>query len=249
MKVLVGVKRVLDPQVKARVKADKSGIDLTNAKMTMNPFCENAVEEAIRLREAGTIEEVVVLSVGAAKSEETLRNALALGADRAILVLTEDVLEPLAIAKIFKAIVAQESPDLVLVGKQAIDDECNQTGQMVSALLGWPQDTFASKLEIVDGTAQVTREVDSGLETVNVNMPAVITADLRLNEPRYASLPNVMKAKRKPLEKIDIADLGLDTANRMTTIEVMEPPARASGVMVENVAELVEKLRNEAKVI
>ncbi|MDC1341605.1 electron transfer flavoprotein subunit beta/FixA family protein [Oceanospirillaceae bacterium] len=249
MKVLVGVKRVLDPQVKARVKADKSGIDLTNAKMTMNPFCENAVEEAIRLREAGTIEEVVVLSVGAAKSEETLRNALALGADRAILVLTEDVLEPLAIAKIFKAIVAQESPDLVLVGKQAIDDECNQTGQMVSALLGWPQATFASKLEIVDGTAQVTREVDSGLETVNVSMPAVITADLRLNEPRYASLPNVMKAKRKPLEKIDIADLGLDTANRMTTIEVMEPPARASGVMVENVAELVEKLRNEAKVI
>lgn len=249
MKVLVGVKRVLDPQVKARVKADKSGIDLTNAKMTMNPFCENAVEEAIRLREAGTIEEVIVLSVGAAKSEETLRNALALGADRAILVLTEDVLEPLAIAKIFKAIVAQESPDLVLVGKQAIDDECNQTGQMVSALLGWPQATFASKLEIVDGTAQVTREVDSGLETVNVNMPAVITADLRLNEPRYASLPNVMKAKRKPLEKIDIADLGLDTANRMTTIEVMEPPARASGVMVENVAELVEKLRNEAKVI
>ena len=192
---------------------------------------------------------MVVLSVGAAKSEETLRNALALGADRAILVLTEDVLEPLAIAKIFKAIVAQESPDLVLVGKQAIDDECNQTGQMVSALLGWPQATFASKLEIVDGTAQVTREVDSGLETVNVNMPAVITADLRLNEPRYASLPNVMKAKRKPLEKIDIADLGLDTANRMTTIEVMEPPARASGVMVENVAELVEKLRNEAKVI
>lgn len=249
MKVLVGVKRVLDPQVKARVKADKSGIDLTNAKMTMNPFCENAVEEAIRLREAGTIEEVVVLSVGAAKSEETLRNALTLGADRAILVLTEDILEPLAIAKIFKAIVAQESPDLVLVGKQAIDDECNQTGQMVSALLGWPQATFASKLEIVDGTAQVTREVDSGLETVNVNMPAVITADLRLNEPRYASLPNVMKAKRKPLEKIYIADLGLDTANRMTTIEVMEPPARESGVMVENVAELVEKLRNEVKVI
>jgi electron transfer flavoprotein beta subunit len=249
MKVLVGVKRVLDPQVKARVKADKSGIDLTNAKMTMNPFCENAVEEAIRLREAGTIEEVIVLSIGAAKSEETLRNALALGADRAILVLTEDVLEPLALAKIFKAIVAKETPDLVLVGKQAIDDECNQTGQMVSALLGWPQATFASKLEIVDGTAQVTREVDSGLETINVNIPAVISADLRLNEPRYASLPNVMKAKRKPLEKIDIADLGLDTANRMTTIEVMEPPARASGVMVENVAELVEKLRNEAKVI
>lgn len=249
MKVLVGVKRVLDPQVKARVKADKSGIDLTNAKMTMNPFCENAVEEAIRLREAGTVEEVVAVSVGNAKAEETLRNALALGADRAILVLTEDTLEPLAIAKVLKAIADKESPELVLVGKQAIDDDCNQTGQMVSALLGWPQATFASKLEIADGKAQVTREVDSGLETISVSIPAVISADLRLNDPRYASLPNVMKAKRKPLEKIEISELGLDTANRMTTIEVMEPPARAAGVMVENVAELVEKLRNEAKVI
>ncbi len=249
MKVLVGVKRVLDPQVKARVKADKSGIDLTNAKMTMNPFDENAVEEAIRLREAGTVEEVVALSIGAAKSEETLRNALALGADRAILVLTEDVLEPLAIAKIFKAIVEKESPYLILVGKQAIDDDCNQTGQMLSALLDWPQATFASKIELTDGTAQVTREVDSGLETINVNMPAVISVDLRLNEPRYASLPNVMKAKRKPLEKINLADLGLNTANRMTTLEVMEPPARASGVIVASVAELVDKLRNEAKVI
>lgn len=249
MKVLVGVKRVLDPQVKARVKADKSGIDLTNAKMTMNPFCENAVEEAIRLREAGTVEEVVAVSVGNAKAEETLRNALALGADRAILVLTEDTLEPLAIAKVLKAIADKESPELVLVGKQAIDDDCNQTGQMVSALLGWPQATFASKLEIADGKAQVTREVDSGLETISVSLPAVISADLRLNDPRYASLPNVMKAKRKPLEKIEINELGLDTANRMTTIEVMEPPARAAGVMVENVAELVEKLRNEAKVI
>jgi electron transfer flavoprotein beta subunit len=249
MKVLVGVKRVLDPQVKARVKADKSGIDLTNAKMTMNPFCENAVEEAIRLREAGTVEEVVAVSVGNAKAEETLRNALALGADRAILVLTEDTLEPLAIAKVLKAIADKESPELVFVGKQAIDDDCNQTGQMVSALLGWPQATFASKLEIADGKAQVTREVDSGLETISVSLPAVISADLRLNDPRYASLPNVMKAKRKPLEKIEISELGLDTANRMTTIEVMEPPARAAGVMVENVAELVEKLRNEAKVI
>jgi len=249
MKVLVGVKRVLDPQVKARVKADKSGIDLTNAKMTMNPFCENAVEEAIRLREAGSVEEVVAISIGAAKSEETLRNALALGADRAILVLTEEVLEPLAIAKVLKAIVEKENPDLVLVGKQAIDDECNQTGQMLSALLGWPQATFASKLELINGRAQVTREVDSGLETINVNMPAVISADLRLNEPRYASLPNVMKAKRKPLDKIDLIDLGLDTANRMTTLEVMEPPARAAGVMVASVAELVEKLRNEAQVI
>ncbi|MEJ6596400.1 MAG: electron transfer flavoprotein subunit beta/FixA family protein [Gammaproteobacteria bacterium] len=249
MKVLVGIKRVLDPQVKARVKADKSGIDLTNAKMTMNPFCENAVEEAIRLRESGAIEEVVALSIGAAKSEETLRNALALGADRAILVLTEEVLEPLALAKVIKAIVEKENPDLVLVGKQAIDDECNQTGQMLSALLDWPQATFASKLELVDGTAQVTREVDAGIEVINVNMPAVISADLRLNEPRYASLPNVMKAKRKPLDKIELADLGLDTANRLTTLEVMEPPARAAGIIVETVGELVDKLRNEAKVI
>lgn len=249
MKVLVGIKRVLDPQVKARVKADKSGIDLTNAKMTMNPFCENAVEEAIRLRESGAIEEVVALSIGAAKSEETLRNALALGADRAILVLTEEVLEPLALAKVIKAIVEKEKPDLVLVGKQAIDDECNQTGQMLSALLDWPQATFASKLELVDGTAQVTREVDAGIEVINVNMPAVISADLRLNEPRYASLPNVMKAKRKPLDKIELADLGLDTANRLTTLEVMEPPARAAGIIVETVGELVDKLRNEAKVI
>jgi electron transfer flavoprotein beta subunit len=249
MKVLVGIKRVLDPQVKARVKADKSGIDLTNAKMTMNPFCENAVEEAIRLRESGAIEEVVALSIGAAKSEETLRNALALGADRAILVLTEEVLEPLALAKVIKAIVEKENPDLVLVGKQAIDDECNQTGQMLSALLDWPQATFASKLELVDGTAQVTREVDAGIEVINVNMPAVISADLRLNEPRYASLPNVMKAKRKPLDKIELADLGLDTANRLTTLEVMEPPARAVGIIVETVGELVDKLRNEAKVI
>ena len=249
MKVLVGIKRVLDPQVKARVKADKSGIDLTNAKMTMNPFCENAVEEAIRLRESGAIEEVVALSIGAAKSEETLRNALALGADRAILVLTEEVLEPLALAKVIRAIVEKENPDLVLVGKQAIDDECNQTGQMLSALLDWPQATFASKLELVDGTAQVTREVDAGIEVINVNMPAVISADLRLNEPRYASLPNVMKAKRKPLDKIELADLGLDTANRLTTLEVMEPPARAAGIIVETVGELVDKLRNEAKVI
>ena len=193
--------------------------------------------------------DLVALSVGAAKSEETLRNALALGADRAILVLTEEVLEPLALAKVIKAIVEKENPDLVLVGKQAIDDECNQTGQMLSALLDWPQATFASKLELVDGTAQVTREVDAGIEVINVNMPAVISADLRLNEPRYASLPNVMKAKRKPLDKIELADLGLDTANRLTTLEVMEPPARAAGIIVETVGELVDKLRNEAKVI
>ena len=249
MKVLVGVKRVLDPQVKARVNADKTGIDLTNAKMTMNPFDENAVEEAIRLKEAGQAEEVIALSIGAAKSEETLRNALALGADRAILVQTDELLEPLGIAKIFQAIVAKETPNLVLVGKQAIDDDCNQTGQMLSALLGWPQATFASKLNIAGDSAEVTREVDNGLETIKVNMPAVVTVDLRLNEPRYASLPNVMKAKRKPLEKIELTELGLDTANRLTTLEVTEPPARAAGVIVESVAELVDKLRNEAKVI
>ncbi|HCH23523.1 MAG TPA: electron transfer flavoprotein subunit beta [Oceanospirillaceae bacterium] len=249
MKVLVGVKRVLDPQVKARVNADKTGIDLTNAKMTMNPFDENAVEEAIRLKEAGTVEEIVALSIGAAKSEETLRNALALGADRAILVQTDETLEPLAIAKIFKAIVDEEQPNLVMVGKQAIDDDCNQTGQMLSALLDWPQATFASKLEINGDTAKVTREVDAGLESIDVNMPAVVTVDLRLNEPRYASLPNVMKAKRKPLDKKALADLGLDTANRMTTLEVMEPPARDAGVLVESVSELVNKLKNEAKVI
>ena len=249
MKVLVGVKRVLDPQVKARVNADKTGIDLTNAKMTMNPFDENAVEEAIRLKEAGTVEEIVALSIGAAKSEETLRNALALGADRAILVQTDETLEPLAIAKIFKAIVDEEQPNLVMVGKQAIDDDCNQTGQMLSALLDWPQATFASKLEINGDTAKVTREVDAGLESIDVNMPAVVTVDLRLNEPRYASLPNVMKAKRKPLDKKALADLGLDTANRMTTLEVMEPPARNAGILVESVSELVNKLKNEAKVI
>jgi electron transfer flavoprotein beta subunit len=249
MKVLVGVKRVLDPQVKARVNADKTGIDLTNAKMTMNPFDENAVEEAIRLKEAGTAEEIVALSIGPAKAEETLRNALALGADRAILVQTDEALEPLAIAKIFKAIVDEEQPNLVMVGKQAIDDDCNQTGQMLSALLDWPQATFASKLEINGDTAKVTREVDAGLESIDVNMPAVVTVDLRLNEPRYASLPNVMKAKRKPLDKKALADLGLDTANRMTTLEVMEPPARDAGVLVESVSELVNKLKNEAKVI
>ena len=249
MKVLVGVKRVLDPQVKARVNADKTGIDLTNAKMTMNPFDENAVEEAIRLKEAGTAEEIVALSIGPAKAEETLRNALALGADRAILVQTDEALEPLAIAKIFKAIVDEEQPNLVMVGKQAIDDDCNQTGQMLSALLDWPQATFASKLEINGDTAKVTREVDAGLESIDVNMPAVVTVDLRLNEPRYASLPNVMKAKRKPLDKKALADLGLDTANRMTTLEVMEPPARNAGILVESVSELVNKLKNEAKVI
>jgi electron transfer flavoprotein beta subunit len=249
MKVLVGIKRVLDPQVKARVNGDRTGIDLTNAKMTMNPFCENAVEEAIRLKEAGTAKEVVVLSIGPAKTEETLRKALEPGADRAILVHTEDTLEPLALAKVFKAIVAEEQPQLILVGKQAIDDDCNQTGQMVSALLDWPQATFASKLEINGDTAKVTREVDGGLESIDVNMPAVVTVDLRLNEPRYASRSNMMKARRKPLEKKELADLGLDTTNRLTTLELSEPPARDAGIVVETVAELVGKLKNEAKVI
>jgi electron transfer flavoprotein beta subunit len=249
MKVLVGVKRVLDPQVKARVKSDKSGIDLTNAKMTMNPFCENALEEAIRLREAGAAEVVVAVSIGVAKAEETLRNALALGADRAILVLTEETLEPLAVAKVLKYLVEQEAPGLVLVGKQAIDDDCNQTGQMLSALLGWPQATFASNIELQGDYAEITREVDGGLETINVNLPAIISADLRLNNPRYASLPNVMKAKRKPLDKIELDTLGLDTTNRLTTIEVNEPPVRAAGIIVATVGELVDKLKNEAKVI
>ncbi len=249
MKVLVAVKRVVDYNVKIRVKQDQSGVELNNVKMSMNPFDEIAVEEAVRLKEAGTATEVVAVSLGVKQCQETLRTALAMGADRGILVETDDELQPLAVAKLLKEVVAKESPDLVILGKQAIDDECNQTGQMLSALLDWPQATFASKLELVDGTAQVTREVDAGIEVINVNMPAVISADLRLNEPRYASLPNVMKAKRKPLDKIELADLGLDTANRLTTLEVMEPPARAAGIIVETVGELVDKLRNEAKVI
>ncbi len=249
MKVLVGIKRVLDSQVKARVKADKSGIELTNAKMAMNPFCENAVEEAIRLKEAGIAKEVVAVSIGVAKAEETLRNALALGADRAILVLTEAALEPLAVAKVLRYIVEQEAPNLMLVGKQAIDDDCNQTGQMLAALLEWPQATFASNIKLQEDRAEITREVDGGLETISVSLPAVISADLRLNEPRYASLPNVMKAKRKRLDKIKLDTLGIDTSNRLTIIEVNEPPTRAAGIIVETVEELVNKLKNEAKVI
>ena len=249
MKVLVCVKRVLDPQVKARVKADGSGVDLANVKMTMNPFDENALEEALRLREAGTVEEIVVVSVGGGKTEETLRHGLAMGADRAIQVVTEDALEPLAIAKVLKAVVDQEAPGLVLAGKQAIDDDSNQTAQMLSALLGWSQSTFISKLAIDGDSATTTREVDAGLETIEVKMPAVISVDLRLNEPRYVKLPDVMKAKRKPMDKIELESLGLDTANRMTTLKVEEPEGRAAGIIVNSVAELVEKLRNEAKVI
>jgi len=249
MKILVGVKRVLDPQVKARVKADGSGVDLANAKMTMNPFCENALEEALRLREAGSADEVIVVSVGGGKTQETLRHGLAMGADRAINVVTEESLEPLAIAKVLKAIIDKESVGLVLVGKQAIDDDSNQTAQMLSALLGWSQSTFISKFKLDGDTATTVREVDAGLETITVKMPAVISVDLRLNDPRYVKLPDVMKAKRKPMDIIELDSLGLDTANRLTTLDVVEPEGRAAGIIVANVAELVDKLHNEAKVI
>ncbi len=249
MKALVCVKRVLDPQVKARVKSDGSGVDLANAKMTMNPFCENALEEALRLREAGTVEEIIVASVGGGKTEETLRHGLAMGADRAIQVVTEDSLEPLAIAKVLKHVVEQEAPGIVLCGKQSIDSDANQTAQMMAALLGWSQATFASELKIEGDSATVTREVDAGLETIQVKMPAVISADLRLNEPRYVKLPDVMKAKRKPLEKIELDSLGIYTGNRLTTLKVVEPEGRQAGIVVGSVGELVDKLRNEAKVI
>jgi electron transfer flavoprotein beta subunit len=249
MKVLVCVKRVLDPQVKARVKSDGSGVDLSNAKMTMNPFCENALEEALRLREAGLADEVVVVSVGGGKTQETLRHGLAMGADRAINITTEETLEPLAIARVLKHIVDQELPGLVLAGKQAIDGDSNQTAQMLSAMLGWSQSTFISEFKLDGDTATTTREVDAGLETISVKMPAVISVDLRLNEPRYVKLPDVMKAKRKPMDIIELDSLGLDTANRLTVLEVVEPEGRAAGVIVANVAELVDKLRNEAKVI
>jgi len=249
MKILVGVKRVLDYNVKARVKADKSGIELANAKMAMNPFDEIAVEEALRIKEAGNAEEVIAVSIGPAKSEETLRTALAMGADRAILIETDELLEPLAVAKLLKHIVEKEQPGLVVVGKQAIDDDCNQTGQMLSALTGMPQATFASKVELEGDSLKVTREVDAGLESIRIKTPAVITADLRLNEPRYAKLPNIMKAKKKPLETIAVADTGVDVSSGLSVVEVNEPEQRQAGVIVGNVAELVDKLRNEAKVI
>lgn len=249
MKILVCVKRVLDPQVKARVKADGSGVDLANAKMTMNPFDENGLEEALRLREAGLADELIVVSVGGGKTEETLRHGLAMGADRAIQIVTDEALEPLAVAKVLKAIVDQEKPGLVLAGKQAIDDDSNQTAQMLAGLLGWAQSTFISKFKCEGDTATTTREVDAGLETITVKMPAVVSVDLRLNEPRYVKLPDVMKAKRKPMDKIELDSLGLDTANRLTTLEVVEPEGRAAGIIVNSVSELVDKLRNEAKVI
>ena len=249
MKILVPVKRVVDYNVKVRVKADGSGLDLANVKMSMNPFDEIAVEEAVRLKEAGVATEVVAVSAGVAACQETLRTALALGADRAILVETDAELQPLAVAKLLKAVCEREQPQIVLCGKQAIDDDANQTGQMTAALLGWPQATFASKVSIADGKATVVREIDGGLETVAVTLPAVISTDLRLNEPRYASLPNIMKAKKKPLDTLTPDALGVDVAPRLTTLRVAEPAKRSAGVKVADVGELVAKLKNEAKVI
>ena len=244
MKILVPVKRVIDYNVKPRVKSDGSGVDLANVKMSMNPFDEIAVEEAIRLKEAGKAEEIVAVSIGPAKAQETLRTALAMGADRAILVETDDEVEPLAVAKILKAIVDEEAPGLTILGKQAIDDDSNQTGQMLAALLGRPQGTFASKVEIDGDHVSVTREVDGGLETVKLAMPAVVTTDLRLNEPRYASLPNIMKAKKKPLDTKSPGDYGVDTAPRLKTTNVSEPPVRQAGIKVEDVDQLVAKLKD-----
>ncbi|HKX10437.1 MAG TPA: electron transfer flavoprotein subunit beta/FixA family protein [Stellaceae bacterium] len=249
MKVLVAVKRVIDFNVKIRVKADKTGVETANVKMSMNPFDEIGVEEAIRLKEKGGATEIVAVSLGPQACQETIRTALAMGADRGIHVLTDAELQPLAVAKLLKAVVAKEQPGLVILGKQAIDDDCNQTGQMLSALLGWSQGTFASKIAIADGKATVTREVDGGLETVELKMPMVITTDLRLNEPRYASLPNIMKAKKKPIEQLTPEALGVDPAPRLATLKVEEPAKRQGGKKVASVQELVEKLRTEARVI
>ena len=249
MKVLVAIKRVVDPNIKVRVKADGTGVETANVKMAMNPFCEIAVEQAVRMKEAGTVSEILVVSIGVPQSQETLRTALAMGADRAILVEVAHEVQPLAVAKVLKAIVDKEQPGLVIMGKQAIDDDCNQSGQMLSALLGWPQATFISKIAIAGDRADITREVDGGLENISVKMPAVVTADLRLNEPRYVTLPNIMKAKKKPLENIKPDALGVDVTPRLTTLKVEEPPKRGAGVKVADVAELVSKLKNEAKVI
>jgi len=245
----VPVKRVVDYNVKIRVKSDGSGVELANVKMSMNPFDEIAVEEALRLKEAGKATEVVAVSIGPIACQETLRTALAMGADRAILVETDADVQPLAVAKVLKALAAKESPGLFLLGKQAIDDDANQTGQMLAALLDWPQATFASKVEVDGANARVTREIDGGLETVEIGIPAVVTTDLRLNTPRYATLPNIMKAKKKPLENVKPADLGVDVAPRLKTLKVAEPPKRKGGVMVKDVPDLLQKLRNEAKVL
>ena len=249
MKVLVPVKRVVDYNVKVRVKSDNTGVDIANVKMSMNPFDEIAVEEAVRLKEKGVVTEVIAVSCGVTQFQETLRTAMAIGADRAILVQTDDELQPLAVAKLLKALVDKEQPGLVILGKQAIDDDANQTGQMLAALADLPQATFASKVEVADGKATVTREVDGGLETISVTLPAIITTALRLNEPRYVTLPNIMKAKKKQLDTVTPADLGVDAAPRLKTLKVSEPPKRGAGVKVADVAALVEKLRNEAKVI
>jgi electron transfer flavoprotein beta subunit len=249
MKILIPIKRVVDYNVKVRPTSDESGVDLNNVKMAINPFCEIAVEEAVRLKESGVAEEIVAVTIGSSAAQEQLRTSLALGADRAILVESETELEPLGIAKLLKAVVEKESPDLVILGKQAIDGDNNQTGQKLAALLGYPQATFASELSISDGKAIVTREVDGGLQTVSVNLPAIVTTDLRLNEPRYASLPNIMKAKSKPLDVMPVADFGIDITPRISTLKVSLPPEREAGVIVETVDELVDKLKNEAKVI
>lgn len=249
MKLLVAVKRVIDYNVKVRVKADQTGVETANVKMSMNPFDEIAVEEAVRLLEAGTATEVIAVSMGVQQCQETIRTALAMGADRGIHVKTDEELQPLAVAKLLAKIVEKESPDVVILGKQAIDDDSNQTGQMLAGLLGWSQGTFASKIELADGKANVTREVDGGLETLAIGLPAIITTDLRLNEPRYASLPNIMKAKKKPIDEMSPEDLGVDVAPRLKTLKVTEPAKREGGVKVESVAELVDKLKNEAGVI
>lgn len=249
MKVLVPVKRVVDYNVKVRVNAAGTDVDIASAKMSMNPFCEIAVEEAVRLKEAGIVTEIVAVSAGVTQCTETLRSALALGADRAILIETNETLQPLAVAKLLAAVVKNESPDLVILGKQAIDDDSNQTGQMLAALTDMPQATFASKVVIADGKATVTREIDGGLETLSMSLPAVITTDLRLNEPRYATLPNIMKAKKKPLDTTTPEALGVDVTPRLKTLKVMDPPSRKAGIIVPDVATLLEKLRNEAKVL
>ncbi len=249
MKILVAVKRVIDYNVQVRVKEDGTGVVTENVKMSSNPPDDNAIEEAVKIKESGKASEIIAITVGEEKSQETVRKALAVGADRGILVKVDGILEPLAVAKVLQKIVDKEKPDLVFMGKQAIDDDCNQTGQMLSALLNWPQATFASKIEIKDKILEVTREVDEGLETIEVNIPAIVTCDLRLNEPRYASLPNIMKAKKKPLEILNVADLNVNTQSRVQQIKVEEPPKRKAGIKVSSVAELVNKLKNEAKVI
>ncbi len=249
MKVLVPIKRVVDYNVKIRVKADQTGVDLANVKMSMNPFDEIAIEEAVRLKEAGTVDEVIVVSIGPQQAQETIRTALAMGADRGILIKTDDKVEPLNVAKILKGVVEAESPELVILGKQAIDDDANQTGQMLAALLGWAQGTFAAKIDIKDGKIEVVREIDGGNQTVSLTLPAIVTADLRLNEPRYASLPNIMKAKKKPIDEKAPGDFGGETTARLKVLKVTEPPAREAGIKVETVAELVSKLKNEEGVI